>query len=159
MLSAGPVFGKILSRRAQSGWLSSRAIIPTPALLTASMIRSGSCHSKAFFFVFSMFRHSKRCLIQAKPASLASFRSRSVVSGWPHRKTDTAGWAAATLPSRTSWTVGDATTIVGVGAAFGSGLAFAAGLGAAVFDGLVGGGPLVQGGSTKLLMISSESRV
>src|SRR5207244_3799391 len=73
----------------------------------ASTIRSGSSHSKLALFLPSILRHSKRCLTQWKPASLASFRSRAVVAALPHRKTWTAGSVLGILPPTSG--AGDAT--------------------------------------------------
>src|SRR5215207_6289 len=115
MLSGGPEAGKILSLRAQSGWLSRRAMIPRPALLILSTWMSGSVHWYSFFLTFSMLRHSKRCFTQVKPASLASLRSRSASSRWPQRKTWTAAETGATRLSCTRLTVGAATFGSGVG--------------------------------------------
>src|SRR3954470_4057094 len=75
-----------------------------------------------------MFRHSKRCFTQVTPASLASFKSRSASSRWPHRKTCAAGETGATRLSCTRFTVGAATFGRGVGEA----LATAAGFGGVV---------------------------
>src|SRR5919202_5543036 len=60
-------------------------------------MRSGSFHSKLPLFLPSMLRHSKRCLTQWNPPSLASWRSRAVVAALPHRNTCTAGSVVATL--------------------------------------------------------------
>src|SRR5207249_3857746 len=62
-----------------------------PACEIASTIRSGSFHSKLPRALPSILRHSKRCLTQLKPPSRASWRSRVVVFGLPHRKTWMAG--------------------------------------------------------------------
>src|SRR5215207_4897628 len=142
MLSGGPEAGKILSLRAQSGWLSRRAMIPRPALLILSTWMSGSVHWYSFFLTFSMLRHSKRCFTQVKPASLASLRSRSASSRWPQRKTWTAAEAGSTLPpSRTRLTVGLATLGNGVGDAA-AGLAVAPGFASAPGFGVAAGGGL-----------------
>ena len=86
-------------------------------MLILSIWRSGSFHSNSFLRTFSMLRHSKRCFTQVKPASLASLRSRSASSRWPHRKTWTAGEVGATRLSWTRLTVGAATFGSGVGEA------------------------------------------
>src|SRR5919199_6333057 len=76
-------------------------MILSPLCWIASTMRSGSFHSKLPLFLPSMLRHSKRCLIQWNPPSLASWRSRAVVAALPHRKTCTAGSVVATLaPAR-----------------------------------------------------------
>src|SRR6266508_92262 len=62
-----------------------------PAAEMASRMRSGSFHSNAPLALTSILRHSKRCLTQWKPPSLASAKSRVVVSKLPHRNTCTAG--------------------------------------------------------------------
>src|SRR5438876_675420 len=68
-----------------------------PAEMTGA-IRSGSSHSKLALFLPSMLRHSKRCLTQWKPASLANWRSRAVVAELPQRKTWIAGSVLGILP-------------------------------------------------------------
>src|SRR3954463_15698212 len=104
-----------------------------------------------------MLRHSKRCLTQEKPASLAIFRSRSVVSGWPQRKTWTPGAAGVTLPSVTTWTVGAEMGSAGV--AFGptESVVFVPGVAAGAFVPLVGDGGAfgAHAASTKVLRASA----
>src|SRR5579871_6050787 len=66
-----------------------------------------------------MLRHSKRCLTQRKPASLASCRSRAVVAGLPHRKTWMAGSVVGTLVPGTA--EGEAIGLAATGDGVGSG--------------------------------------
>src|SRR5438309_7544700 len=82
-------------------------MILSPDWPIASTIRSGSSHSKLALFLPSILRHSKRCLTQWKPASLANCRSRAVVAALPHRKTWIAGSVLGTFPPTSG--AGDAT--------------------------------------------------
>src|SRR5207253_6915654 len=92
-----PVPGHWTLVAAHCGWLSTRATIFRPVCEMASTMRSGSFHSKPPLLLPSMLRHSNRCFTQWKPPSLASWRSRAVVAGLPHRNTWTEGSVEGTL--------------------------------------------------------------
>src|SRR5215472_11966871 len=106
-------------------------------------MRSGSFHSKLPLFLPSMLRHSKRCLTQRKPPSLANCRSRAVVEGLPHRKT---------------WTAGSTLGTFAPASGEGEGAGDAAGLGAAA-TAVAGAGAVGGGGAGGALWHATPARI